>query len=261
MVDAVVETTTAPPGGVTTKRATAGDGTAAPTERSGGKASASDPTPYARRAAKLDRRVEFRRHPKHGRGLFALRDIPEGTEVMRVPAAAAVLSGREAEGSCAGCFLPIKAMGRLDPCRGCPLRFCARCKKDGLKANGAGGGAGHNGGTCELTKEFLGMCATTPEGSGPPDEGVLRLVADLLVRRRAGVISDEEWDLVKSLESDDNEARAMSLPPSELQKCARLLKSLVGIDVSHEDLQCLYRRQAFLVPTQSIRQRHVQGAQ
>lgn len=240
MVD-VVEKSTAPTDGVMTTSATAA-GTAAPTKHSGkAKASTSDPNPYARRAAKLDRRVEFsRRHPKRGRGLFALRDLPAGTEVMRVPAVAAVLSGRGAKDSCAGCFLSMKAVGQLNACQGCPLRFCARCKKEGI----GGGGVGHNNGTCELTKGFIGIRANNTGGSGSPNEGLLRLVADLLVRRRAGVISDEEWDLLKSLESRENEARTMGLSPSEIQKCARLLKSLVGIDVSHEDFQAMYRRQA-----------------
>jgi len=51
-----------------------------------------DPTPFARRAAKLDSRVEIRHHSKRsrGRGLFAARNLPRGTEVMRVPAAVAV---------------------------------------------------------------------------------------------------------------------------------------------------------------------------
>lgn len=243
MVD-VVEKSKAPTDGVATKSAAAapaaaaaaaGTAAAAPTKNSA-KPSALDPTAHARRAAKLDRRVEFRHRPKRGRGLFALRDVPEGTEVMRVPAAGAVLSGRGAKDSCAGCFLSIKAVGSPAACPGCSLRFCARCKTQGL-------GAGHNSGTCELTKEFLTVCSTNPGGSGSPNEGLLRLVADLFVRRKAGVISDEEWDLVMSLESHDNEARAMGLSPSDLQRCARLLKSLVGIDVSHEDLQAMYRRQ------------------
>lgn len=230
---------------VPAKRGVTAAGTAAPTKNSGN-ASTLDPTSYARRAAKLDRRVEFRRRPKRGRGLFALGDLPKGTEVMRVPAAGAVLAGRGAKDLCAGCFLSSKAVGPLDACHGCPMRFCARCRKHGVGANGGseGSGAGHSSGMCELTKAFLGICATNPgRGSGSPNEGILRLVTDLLVRRRAGLVSDEEWDLLMSLESHENEARTMSLAPSELPKCARLLKSLVGIDVSHEDLQAMYRRQ------------------
>lgn len=243
MVDAV-EKSKAPAEGVATDSAGTAAGTAAPTKNRD-KAVTLDPTQYARRAAKLDRRVEFQRRPERGRGLFALRDIPGGTEVMRAPAAGAVLSGRGAKDSCAGCFLSMKVVGPLGACHGCPLRFCAQCKKYGVGENGGGGG--HNGGTCELTKELLGICAANRGGSGSPKEGLLRLVADLFVRRKAGMISDEEWDLVTSLESHENEARAMSLAPRELQKCAILLESLVGIDVSHEELQAMYRRQGFAV--------------
>lgn len=246
MVD-VAETSKAPTDGVATQSdgasagAGAGAGTAAPTKNSA-KPSTLDPTSYARRAAKLDRRVEFQLRPKSGRGLFAHRDVPAGTEVMRVPAAGAVMSGRGAKGSCAGCFLSTKAVGTLDACPGCSFRLCARCKTQDLNAPRSGGGAGHSG-TCELTKEFLRLCSTNPGGNGSSDEGLLRLVADLFVRRKAGVISDEEWNLVMSLESHDNEARAMGLSTSVLQICARLLKSLVGIDPSQEDLQAMYRRQ------------------
>lgn len=210
-----------------------------------------DPTPHARRAAQLDSRVEIRRHPKRGRGLFALRDMPAGAEVMRVPAAAAVLLGRERE-RCGGCLLSMNAVGPLEACHGCSLGFCAGCKNYatcGGKKVGDGGGGGvvvHSSATCELTKELVGVCATTPKG-GPPDEGILRLLADVLIRRKAGMINDEEWDVLNSLESHDNKDRTMSLAPRELQKCARLFKDLVDIDVSDEDIQTMYRRQAFVV--------------
>ena len=195
-----------------------------------------DRTSYARRTAKLDSRVEIRRHPNEsrGRGLFAVRDLPRGTEVMRVPAAAAVLLSRKRAEACGGCFLSTKEVGSLEACRGCPLRFCAGCKK-------RGGGAGHTTRMCELTKVLLMICAT-PTGGRPPDEGNLRLLAEVLVRRGAGEIGDEEWDLLKSLESQDNETRTTSPPPRVLDSCGRLLKQLMGIDVSLEELQAMYRR-------------------
>eukprot|EP00903_Cladosiphon_okamuranus_P005427 g5413.t1 len=247
MVD-LVDKTKSPATSAAAAAAPAADTAAAPTKNAA-KPSTLDPTPYARRTAKLDRRVEFRRCPERGRGLFALRDIPRGTEVMRVRAAGAVLAGHAAKDSCAGCFLNVTDVSQLGACRGCPLRFCARCKKYGVGASG--GGAGHNSGTCELTREILFMGTANRGSSRSPSEGLLRLVADLFVRRKAGVISDEEWDLVLSLESHENEAGSMRLATSELQKYARLLKSLVGVEVSHQDLQAMYRRVARNVHTVS----------
>lgn len=203
-----------------------------------------DPTPHVRRTAQLDSRVEIRCDPKRGRGLFALRDMPAGTEVMRAPATAAVLLSRERE-SCGGCLL--KVAGTLEACHDCSLSFCADCKQyatcGGTKIGDAGGSGvfGDSNATCELTKELLRVCATNPEG-GSPDEGVLRLLADVLIRRKAGMINDEEWDMLNSLESHDNQAHTMSLAPIELQKCARLFKNLVDIDLPGEDIQTMYRR-------------------
>lgn len=196
-----------------------------------------DPTQYARRTANLDARVEVRFDPKRGRGLFALRDISAGTEVMRVPAAAAVLLDRSRKGSCSGCLLPTDTVGSLEACHGFPLSFCAGCKKAGA----VGGVSGvHNGVTRELTKELNTICAT----SGGVDKDSLRLAADVFVRRKAGLFDDSEWGLLNSLESHDNEAHTMSLAPAELHKCTRLFKTLVDTNISDEDVQAMYRRQA-----------------
>lgn len=203
-----------------------------------------DPAPHVRRAAQLDSRVEIRRHPKRGRGLFALRDMPKGTEVMRAPATAAVLLNHENHG-CGGCLL--NAVGALEACHVCSLRFCVSCKEYatcGSTKVGGGGGSGvfgHSKATCELTKELLGVCAINSKGS-PPDEGILRLLAAVLLRRKAGTIDDEEWDMLNSLESHDNKAHTMNLAPLELQKCARLFKDLVDVDLLDQDIQTMYRR-------------------
>lgn len=188
-----------------------------------------DPTQYARRTGNLDARVEIRFDTKRGRGLFALRDIPAGTEVMRVPAAAAVLLDRSRKGSCSGCLLPADTVGSLEACHGIPLSLCAGCKK-----------AGSVGATRELTKELNTICAT----SRGVDKDSLRLAADVFVRRKAGLLDDSEWGLLNSLESHDNEARTMSLAPAELHKCTHLFKTLVDINISDEDVQAMYRRQA-----------------
>lgn len=202
-----------------------------------------DPTPYARRAAKLDTRVEIRRHKKRGRGLFALRNIPAGTEVMRVPAAAAVsLHGK---GSCSGCLLTTAEVGSLKACPGCSLRFCARCKDAGTARGAKGVGVlapVHSSAMCELTKEFFEMCATSRGATGGPDFDSLRLLADVVVKRKAGMIEDEEWDVLISLESHDNKAGSMSLARRVLDNCVRLFKRVVDIDVSQEDVQTMYRR-------------------
>ncbi|CAM9248842.1 unnamed protein product [Scytosiphon promiscuus] len=202
-----------------------------------------NPTPYAQRAAKLDSRVEIRRNQKHGRGLFALRNIPAGTEVMRVPAAAAV--SIQGKGSCCGCLLSTSAVGPLETCPGCSLSFCASCKNaataSGTKAAGVIA-LTHSGAMCELTKEFFGICTKGRGGAGP-DHGSLRLLADVVVKRKAGVIDDEEWDLLISLESHDNKAGAMSLARPELENCVRLFKRLMDVDIPKEDVQAMYRRQ------------------
>ncbi|CAM9324935.1 unnamed protein product [Hapterophycus canaliculatus] len=203
-----------------------------------------NPTLYARRAAKLDSRVEIRRHPKRGRGLFALGNIPAGTEVMRVPAAGAV--SRQGHGSCSGCLLSANTVGPLQPCHGCSLSFCASCKIAGTARGAKGVGIiaiVHSGPMCELTKEFFGICATSRGGAGPSHDS-LRLLADVVVKRKAGIIDDEEWALLISLESDDNEAGSMSLTRPELESCVKLFKRLLGIDISQEDVQTMYRRQA-----------------
>ncbi|CAM9531788.1 unnamed protein product [Ectocarpus sp. 12 AP-2014] len=199
-----------------------------------------DPTQYARRTANLDARVEVRFDPKRGRGLFALRDIPAGTEVMRVPAAAAVLLDRSRKGSCSGCLLPTDTVGSLEACHGFPLSFCAGCKKSGTVGVVSGV---HNSATRELTKELNTICAT----SVGVDKDSLRLAADVFVRRKAGLFDNSEWGLLNSLESHDNEAHTMSLAPAELHKCARLFKTLVDTNISDEDVQAMYRRQAAVI--------------
>lgn len=205
---------------------------------------ADNPTPYARRAANLDSRVEIRRDERRGRGLFALRNIPAGTEVMRVPAAAAV--SLQGKGSCSGCLLSTNPVGPLEVCHGCSLSFCASCKNAGTTRGAKGArviAVVHSSAMCELTKEFFGICATSRGGAGP-DNGSLRLLADVLVKRKAGMIDDEEWDLLSSLESHDNKAGSMSLARPGLENCVRLFKRLLDIDISQEDMQAMYRRRA-----------------
>lgn len=193
-----------------------------------------DLTSYARRLSKLDKRVEVRMDPSHlerGRGLFAVRDVPEGTEVMRVRAAGAILPMRTRQLSCCRCFLPLKNGERPKACRRCDVRFCARCvpvaEKDEI----------HRG-TCAFSKSAIELCAV----ERGVDEGLLLLSCNILRRRAIGVIDDEEWDVFNSLESDDNEAGTIGLASHALRLCVRLFKDVMDVDVSEEDVQTIYRR-------------------
>lgn len=196
-----------------------------------------DPTPYFRRSAKLDERVEIRansRDPKRGRGLYATKYMPAGTEVMRVRAVGVVLSQSNGKSFCCRCFLSQKSWKSATTCFGCGLRFCDRCARLKLKD------VAHKA-MCELSKIVFQLCVS----NRGVDEGILRLSADILARKKAGTIGDEEWDLLSSLESDDNQAGAIGLGARALEECVQLFKDVMDIDVSKEDLQTMYRRWVF----------------
>lgn len=196
-----------------------------------------NPNPFARRAAKLDKRVIFRTDKSNshrGRGLYAVKDLPKGLEVMRVRASGAVASREPSEGVCCQCIVQQKLSGRMKVCSGCGLRFCAGCAK-AVEKNGA-----HKA-SCDFSAGVLRLCSGDGE-AGQHDEAVLRLVADVLVRKEAGLVDGEEWDLLVSLESSDNESGSIGLSSSVLKDCVRLFDETFRIKVSEDDLQTLYRR-------------------
>lgn len=196
-----------------------------------------DPNPFARRAAKLDKRVVFRMDKSNshrGRGLYAVKDLPKGLEVMRVRASGAVASREPSEGVCCQCVVQQRLSRRMKVCNGCGLRFCAGCAK-AVEKNGT-----HKA-SCDFSAGVLRLCSGNGE-AGQHDEAVLRLVADVLVRKEVGLIDCEEWDLLVSLESSDNESGSIGLSSSVLKDCVRLFDETFRIKVSEDDLQTLYRR-------------------
>lgn len=196
-----------------------------------------DPNPFARRAAKLDKRVVFRMDKSNshrGRGLYAVKDLPKGLEVMRVRASGAVASREPSEGVCCQCVVQQKLSRRMKVCTDCGLRLCAGCAK-------AVGENGTHKASCNFSAGVLRLCSGD-SAAGQHDEAVLRLVADVLVRKEVGLIDSEEWDLLVSLESNDNESGSIGLSSSMLKDCVRLFNETFRIKVSEDDLQTLYRR-------------------
>lgn len=209
---------------------------------------ADDPTPFARRAAKLDRRLVFRNDPAHskrGRGLFAVRSVSTKTEVMRVRAAGVVVSRRSNMPTCSRCFSTKLGTDGWD-CRGCRSWFCPTCadtvaKNSGVAKGGGGGcrGAGDiHEATCEFSQGLFRLCGNDAED----DEMILRLSGDILARRKAGLINDEEWKLLNTLESSGNSDGTIGLSVGKLKECVRLFKETMDMDVSREDVQTMYRR-------------------
>lgn len=196
-----------------------------------------NPTPYARRTGRLDKRVEFRvdpARPSRGRGLYALEDVPKGTEVMRMPAVGAVVSMRHCRSSCCGCFSPLLKADRAATCSDCGLLFCPECDQH-FKTNGAG----LHGLTCRFTPAAFRLCVSSGRQI---QESVLRLSADILARKTAGITTDDEWFLLNSLESQDNEAGTIGLSAPALRECVKELKRATAMAASTEDVQIAYRR-------------------
>lgn len=198
----------------------------------------SDATLYARRSAKLDDRVVFRAdtgRPQRGRGLFAVKDVPKGTEIMRVRAAAAVLMRHRVKQQCGRCFTQLQAKtvktARTLTCGDCGFSFCHDC------AEAAGNDGAHRA-TCRSSRDITSIQSGLEAG----DEAVIRLVADCLARRKDGMIDDEEWGLMESLEGHDNEAGTMGLGSAALQECVIRFNHGMGYHVTREGVQTMYRR-------------------
>lgn len=189
-----------------------------------------DLTEHARRSAKLDHRVEIRKdrdHPERGRGLFAVQRVPEGTEVLRVRAVGAAVAKPFKKKFCCRCFRRAKKFDDLTPCRNCSLPLCDACHA------GDAGDRPHST-RCEFARKSLFL--------KPLDEGSLRLSADILARKKAGEIDDEDWGLLNSLGIDNSEAGSTGLDARELQKAVNIFKDAMDMDVSEEDIQTMHRR-------------------
>ena len=192
-----------------------------------------DLTEHARRSAKLDHRVEIRGdrdHPERGRGLFAVQRVPEGTEVMRVRAVGAAVVRPSKKDLCGRCFRRAYKQDFPTACGNCWLSLCVKCH------DGDTGDRSHST-TCEFERICL-MLAANPS----VDEGTLRLSADILARKRAGEIDDKDWDLLNTLESDNNKAGSIGLGAHHLQIAVESFKDAMDMDVSEEDVQTMYRR-------------------
>jgi len=94
-------------------------------------------------------------------------------------------------------------VGRSEACHKCSFRFCAGCRKRGSRSDDHG-----RAGACELTKQLPRIRTTPGRGGLRPDEGSLRLLADVrvFVRRGAGELGDEGWDLLESLKPRQRES-------------------------------------------------------
>lgn len=195
----------------------------------------SDATLYARRSAKLDDRVVFRtdkERPQRGRGLFAVKDVPAGTEIMRVRAAGAVLMRHRAKHQCGRCFTQLQPTDKsVLVCATCEFSFCYDCAtaddKDGAHRT-----------TCRSSRNVTSI----QSGAEVGDEAVIRLVANCLARRKTCVIDDEEWDLIESLDAHENETGTMGLGSAALQECVIRFDHGIGYRVTREDVQTMYRR-------------------
>lgn len=198
----------------------------------------SDATLYARRSAKLDDRVVFRadmERPQRGRGLFAVKDVPEGTEIMRVRAAGAVLMRHRVKQQCGRCFTQLQAKTanaeRTLMCDDCGFSFCYGCAEAAEKD-------GTHRATCRSSRDITSIQSGVEAG----DEAVIRLVANCLARRKDGMIDDEEWGLMESLEGHDNEAGTMGLGSAALQECVIRFNHGMGYHVTRVGVQTMYRR-------------------
>ncbi|CAN0023879.1 unnamed protein product [Laminaria digitata] len=189
-----------------------------------------DLTEHGRRSAKLDHRFEIRKdrdHPERGRGLFAVQRVPEGTEVLRVRAVGAAVAKPFKKKLCGRCFRRAKKFDDLTPCRNCLLPLCDACHA------GDAGDRPHST-RCEFGRKSLML--------NPLDEGTLRLSADILARKKAGEIDDEDWGLLNSLGIDNSEDGSTGLDARELQKAVNMFKDAMDMDVSEEDIQTMHRR-------------------
>ena len=152
---------------------------------------------------------------------------------MRVRAVGVVASRGRSAGVCCRCFVQQKRSRRLKACRGCGLRFCADCSEtfadDGIHKT-----------VCDFAVGVLRLCS--PDRQAGHDEAILRLAAEILARKEEGLIDDEEWDLLGSLESGDNASGTIGLSSSLLEDCVQLFGETLHIEVSKGDLQNMYRR-------------------
>lgn len=198
---------------------------------------AEDPTTFASRTGKLNRRFVIRRDSQRanrGRGVFAVKDVPKGTEVMRVRAVAAVVKNKARENMCCMCFRNIGQVGgTLSTCSTCSYGFCRECRSSVARRQG---NAAHT-----RTCSFVASVDSNPVGMADPE--LLRLTADCLVRKKSDQINDEEWEVMNTLEGQNTGASGgWELEAGTLRDARLRLEALVGFDVSEEDVQTVYCR-------------------
>lgn len=193
----------------------------------GGTASGEGPDRY-RHISGLDPRFIFRQdsaRPGRGRGTFALEPVARGTEIMRAPAMVAVVNTVYKREICSICFMHM----HLVQCPECKYRFCLKCQAQWRQSS-----------THKATCRFAISVERTPLAR--MDADLLRLAADLLIRKKCGLFSDMEWELWNTLESQRAGTVSERLEEHTLQDAWERLRSLVGLDVSMEDVQTVYWR-------------------
>lgn len=196
----------------------------------------------------LDARFAIRRdprRPKRGRGVFAVEDVPAGTEVMRVRAVAATVISKHRQQTCACCFTGQRqrSSGEIGPmvvCQFCKAHFCEECcRRPGFKESAS---ALVHTDTCYLARSV----AAKPIGA-KVDVELLFLVVDFLARRKRRLVDDEEWEAVNGLEGSEVGAAggAKALTERELREVReRMQASSPELGISESDVQTMYSRRA-----------------
>ena len=158
-----------------------------------------------------------------------MKRVPEGTEVMRVRAVGGAVVRPFEETLCCRCFRRSEKDDLIE-CRNCHLRLCDACHSGDVENR-------PHWTRCEFARKVL-LFTANPE----VDEGTLRLLADILARKKAGEINDKDWDLMNSLRSDNNEAGDIGLSTRHLETGVQIFKDTMDMEVSKEDIQTMYRR-------------------
>lgn len=186
-------------------------------------------TSRARRTGKLHPHLVVRTDKEvseRGRGLFATRDICRGTELARVRAVAAIVSSSRRHKVCCRCFTSLAIDGgSFSACSSCGDRFCNDCVT-------AAGREGIHAATCGVAQVFQAQPAAVSD--------LARLAAQCLATRRSR-ITEEEWDVINSLEAHKSPQR-LEADSRLLRQAVQRLREAADIDVTEDDLRTMYLR-------------------
>lgn len=202
----------------------------------------------------LHSRFLIRSDPKKGRGVYALEDVPGGTEVMRVRGVATTVKSTSRRNVCGICFADLPGNEGSAECKlaeSCPICksvFCVKCANRRDFWNSV---------PIQMHRETCHFVATLQRAPLGPnvDTEILAMVADFLARKKRGFVDDQELEVIEALQRSRDTSGADDLKilsAGEVGEVVRRLNVTVQSNISEDEVQAMYSRRATRLTVEEV---------